>query len=118
MGEGVGIMQKLNLKPLSINEAFQGRRFKTDKYKAYETQVLFMLKPITIPDGPLTIEFEFGFSNMASDVDNPVKLFLDILQKKYKFNDSRVHMIVSRKHKTLKGKEFVKFNVTKYAEPR
>jgi Holliday junction resolvase RusA-like endonuclease len=38
----------------------------------------------------LRVEFFFGFSNKASDLDNPVKLLMDIAQKKYGFNDKNV----------------------------
>ena len=53
----------LKIKPLSVNDAWQGKRFKTDTYKAYEKQVLLMLPKIEIPEGPLTINLEFGFSS-------------------------------------------------------
>jgi hypothetical protein len=41
---------------------------------------------IDIPEGRLEVTFEFGMS-MASDYDNPVKIFQDVLSKKYGFND-------------------------------
>jgi hypothetical protein len=42
-----------------------------------------------IPEGRLEITFHFGMS-MASDYDNPVKIFQDVLSKKYGFNDNRI----------------------------
>ena len=83
---------QLHIKPLSINEAWQGKRFKTPKYKAYEKEVLLMLPHYDIPEGELDIRFEFGISK-NSDVDNCCKSLLDILQKRYGFNDSRVMRI-------------------------
>lgn len=84
-------MVKLDIKPLSVNQAWQGRRFKTKEYKSFERTVLLMLpRKLDIPEGPLSLSLEFGFSNANSDIDNPVKMFIDCLQKKYGFNDKRI----------------------------
>ena len=100
---------KIDIKPLSVNEAWQGRRFKTDKYKAYQKHLTLLLPKIVVPPGKLKLILEFGMSNMASDIDNPVKQFLDILQKKYWFNDRDIWELEAKKFKTEKGKEYVKF---------
>jgi Holliday junction resolvase RusA-like endonuclease len=103
--------QTINIKPLSVNLAWQGKRFKTPIYKKYEKALLLMLKKkIAVPE-KMAINFEFGFSNVSSDIDNPVKPFLDILQKKYKFNDSKVYQLNIKKTLVKKGKEFIKFQI-------
>ena len=102
---------RLDIKPLSVNEAWQGRRFKTPAYKRYERDVLMLLKPFKVPDGDLAITIKYGFSNKASDVDNPTKLIVDILQKKYGFNDSRVTRMTLTKEKVSKGNEFICFEI-------
>jgi Holliday junction resolvase RusA-like endonuclease len=108
-------MIKLNIKPLSINAAFQGKRFKTPLYKSYETKMLLMLpKNIgKIPD-QIEVNITFGFSNKASDIDNCVKLFLDLLQKKYRFNDSQIYRLNIHKVLTDKGLDFIEFEIKKY----
>jgi len=103
----------LNIKPMSVNGAWQGRRFKTPAYKTYESQILLMLPKITIPEGDLKLSIEFGFSNKNSDCSNPIKLIEDILQKKYEFNDSRVYEISARKVIVKKGEEYIKFSIVK-----
>lgn len=66
---------RLNIKPMSVNEAWQGKRFKTRKYKQYEKACLFVLpKKIDIPDGPLKVSLVFGFSSKLSDADNPSQM--------------------------------------------
>lgn len=105
-------MTKINIKPLSVNEAWQGKRFKTDSYKAYEKIVLYLLPKIEIPEGKLKILLIFGFSSSGSDWDNPVKPIQDILQKKYGFNDSRVFEANVKKTIVPKGQEFFKFEIT------
>ena len=102
----------IKVKPLSVNKAFQGRRFKTREYKDYETLCLYSLPSgVTIPDDKIQIHYTFGMSNKLSDVDNPAKLFQDILQKKYKFNDSRIYRIIIDKVIVPKGGEFITFQI-------
>jgi len=108
-------MVKIDLKPLSVNECWKGRRFKTNKYIRYQTDMLFLLpNNLVVPDGPLSIYYEFGFSSKASDIDNPVKPFQDILQKRYKFDDKLIEEMHVRKVKVTKGKEYVKFEIKTY----
>lgn len=103
----------LNIKPLSINEAYTGRRFKTESYRKYSKLVSLMLPKKKLEEPPYKIEFEFGFSNVCSDVDNPIKLIQDILQKKYGFNDKDVFEINAKKVIVKKGKEYIKLKVSK-----
>lgn len=104
-------MRKLNIKPLSVNECWQGKRFKTKEYLQYENDLLLMLPKIKVPSPPYKLNIEFGFSNMASDIDNPVKPFQDILQKKYGINDKNILELNINKVKTEKGSEFIKFSI-------
>lgn len=109
-------MPKVDAKPLSVNKVWQGRRFKTQEYKKYESDILDLLPDLTIPDGKLFISLEFGFSNSASDWDNPIKPFVDILQLKYQFNDSRIYKAEVIKTKVKKGEEFIRFEVSELEE--
>lgn len=104
---------KINIKPLSVNEAWKGRRFKTDKYKNYEKEVLLFLEKIDIPEGKLQITLKWGFSNSNSDWDNPIKPIQDILQAKYGFNDKRIYKGIVDKYDVEKGKEFIEFEIEK-----
>jgi len=102
---------RLNIKPLSVNDAWKGRRFKTDKYKDYERSILLLLKPMEIPEGKLELYLKWGFSSAGSDWDNPIKPFQDCLQKKYAFNDNRVVRAITEKVKVKKGEEFIEFKI-------
>lgn len=104
-------MQKIKIKPLSVNEAWQGKRFKTNKYKAYEKELLLLLKPLKIENRNLKISYEFGFSNPLSDFDNPVKSMTDILQKKYGFNDRYIMEANIKKVIVPKGEEYIFFKI-------
>ena len=106
-------MINIPIKPLSVNKAWQGRRFKTPEYKQYEKDVLTMLPKVRIPEGNLEIDLDVYFSNKASDVDNVAKPFIDILQKKYRFNDSRVYTLILTKFICKKGDERIEFEIAK-----
>jgi Holliday junction resolvase RusA-like endonuclease len=106
------IQFRINEKPLSVNEAFQGRRFKTKAYKDYEKSILLQMPKKSIgKKDMLRIEFFFGFSNVASDLDNPVKLLLDICQKKFGFDDRQVFEMNIRKCIVKKGQEFMTIGI-------
>jgi hypothetical protein len=107
-------MIKINIKPLSVNDVWQGKRFKTPAYKNYEKLLLLTLPKIKIPEPPYVIYFEFGFSNSASDWDNPVKPFQDILSKKYRFNDKLIKRAIVDTVLVKKGHEYVKFKIETY----
>jgi len=104
-------MVNLNIKPLSVNQCWQGRRFKTEKYKRYEIDVSYLLPKINLPNPPYKIYITFGMSNLLSDWDNPVKPFQDILQKNYGFNDKDILEAHIYKKKVNKGEEFIRFSI-------
>ena len=106
------IQFKINEKPLSVNLAWQGKRFKTPKYKDYEKAILLRMPVGKVAgDQMLRVEFFFGFSNKASDLDNPVKLLMDIAQKKYGFNDCNVFELNIRKCLVKKGEDFIHMGI-------
>lgn len=101
----------IDLKPLSVNDAWQGRRYKTDEYERYERSMLWLLPRLKLPDPPFMVYYEYGLSNVQSDFDNPTKQFQDCLSKKYGFNDRDIYLGVIRKVKVKKGEEYVRFRI-------
>ena len=105
-------MNRVNLKPLSMNEAFMGRKRKTAAYRDYEIKVPKELPDLELPErGPLGLRLRAGLSNRAADLDNVVKPFLDILQANYGFNDNRIYFIEMTKVKVEKGEEYIAFEL-------
>lgn len=104
-------MRKVGTKPISVNQCWQGRRYKTPEYKAYEKEVLMQLRPLPIPDGPLAVTLKLWFTNAAADIDNPVKPILDILQKAYGFNDSRIYRLAVEKNVLRGGNGYFEFAI-------
>ena len=104
---------KINIKPLSINQCFQGRRFKTPKYKQYEKELMLLLPMLSVPDGLLEVVITFGLSSKLNDIDNGLKPFIDILQKKYLFNDRDIYKLIVEKKIVSKGEEFIECEIKK-----
>ena len=104
-------MPIINIKVLSVNDAFQGRRFKTKECEAYEYELFYRLPKLTIPEGDLQIWIVFGVSNKNFDYDNGIKIFQDCLQKKYSFNDKRIMRGIIDKHIVKKDNEFIAFQL-------
>ena len=109
-------MAIIKIKPLSVNDVWKGRRFKTKDYQIYEWELYTLLKPLVIPKSELSIFITFYLSNRFSDIDNPVKPFLDILQKKYKFNDSQIYEMHIVKKIVKKGEEGIDFKIQSYEQ--
>lgn len=109
-------MIEIQIKPLSVNEAFKGKRFKTPKYDAFIRSMLFQLPKITLPQAPYSIEIVLGYSSHASDIDNGLKSLLDCLVKKYGFDDREIYQMNVKKEIVKKGTEFIKFDITSYEQ--
>lgn len=103
---------RLSIKPLSVNQVWQGKRFKTKAYKDYEKEVLLTLKPLEVSGGKLRLHLLFGLSSKNADIDNPVKPFIDCLQKRYNFNDRQIYSLIIDKVDVPKGQEFIEFSIT------
>jgi Holliday junction resolvase RusA-like endonuclease len=104
-------MEKIDIKPLSVNDAWQGKRYKTTKYDKYIYAMLMILPKIEIPAAPFELDIEFGFSSKLSDIDNCLKPFLDCLVKKYGFDDREIYLLNVKKTIVKKGKEFINFKI-------
>lgn len=103
-------MISIKIKPLSINKCFQGRRFKTKDYKIYEKELMYKL-PNKVPYFKrMGINVEVGV-NTLFDIDNAIKPLLDILQKKYGFNDRDIYELNVKKVAVKKGNEYINFNI-------
>jgi len=102
-------MSRVNIKPLSVNKAWRGRRFKTSDYEIYEKELYYLLPNIEVSKGKLKLNIEFGLSSKGSDIDNCLKQFIDVCQKKYLFNDNRIYKLTLEKVDVKKGEEYIDF---------
>ena len=108
-------MIELPIKPMSVNIAWKGRRFKSDTYKKYERDVSFLLpKKITIPQGKLGARYHFYFSNANCDYDNAIKPLQDIICANYGIDDRHIYLAIIEKFIVKKGQEKIEFEFFNY----
>jgi len=105
-------MITLKIKPLSLNHAYCGRRFKTPELEYFKQQVyLFTPKNLKIPEGKLAVKYVFGVSSKNADGDNLIKAFQDAISEKYGFNDKIIYKWEVEKIDVEKGSEFISFSI-------
>ena len=93
---------RIPLAPISVNECWQGRRFKTSKYDDFIQDMLLVMPARKCVEGALSIHLTFGLpSLLRGDLDNLVKPVLDCMVKKGWIKDDRyINEIVARKVKS------------------
>jgi len=106
-------MQRIPLKPLSLNHAYRGRRFSTSELKDFKRDVSLLIPRCDIPQGKLTLTVVYGTST-SNDLDNLNKTFIDGLSESYGFNDNRIHKIIMEKKVVKKGEEYIEFMLQEY----
>jgi Holliday junction resolvase RusA-like endonuclease len=111
------------VKPLSANDAYApkaikkgrfhvGTIYKTTNYQKFERKLIPILPDLNIPeDSSMCLHVHVGYSNKLSDLDNALKPFIDVLQKRYLFNDKLIYKIIAKKQVVSKGDEFIKFRL-------
>jgi len=118
MSEEVDIIQEeVEYPPLSVNQAFKGRRFKTDKYDKwrFDLELLLENKHKKIVKGYVEVEVHYYIKTFnRSDCDNLIKTFFDSLKNCGYFEDDVkvVHLDIW-KHKIVEC-EKIKFIIKKY----
>lgn len=105
-------MTRINIKPISLNEAYRGRRFSTKELKQFKDDVYIQLPKLIIPKGKLEIHYVFGVSSKRSDGDNLVKAIQDCIANAYGFNDCMIYKWRGEKVDVAKGKEFIEFELS------
>lgn len=104
-------MVTIRTKHLSVNRAYQGRRFATPELKAYKEMLFYTLPYLKIPKGKLSVHYIFGVSSKLADIDNGIKAFQDALCEKYNFNDRDIYELRAEKKIVKKGEEYIKFEI-------
>ena len=105
--------KKLNVKPISVNEAWNlkgFRKFKSAKYNSYQKAVFKQLEGIDWPfdfESYLDVTVKVGFSNKLSDLDNALKPLFDTLSTHYGWNDNKIYKIKADKIIVPKKEEYI-----------
>lgn len=104
-------MNKIEIKPISVNDCWRGRRFKTPEYEVYEKELFYKLKKQKVPTGKIFLRITAGISSKNADLDNIVKPFVDVLQKRLGFNDRQIYGMDLWKEDVKKGQEYIEFEI-------
>lgn len=89
---------RFDVKPLSVNAAYRGRRFATKELEAFHLFVAVRAKQerrLAAPlEGPLRARVWFYFANNQPDLDNHFKPLFDAMQKARVFvNDRQIRRL-------------------------
>lgn len=108
------IQTEIEIKPLSVNKAWQGKRFKTQDYKSFEQEFLYTIGKHKMVKGEIEVVLEFYIKNdKATDIDNCVKTCLDCIVKAGMIEDDRKirHLDIYKYHST---RERINIVINKY----
>ncbi|KKM27055.1 hypothetical protein LCGC14_1578590 [marine sediment metagenome] len=101
------------IKPISINAAYQGRRFKTPNCLSYEQELAYALPKMPMIEGDVIVSIHFYLVNYATtDVSNLVKILEDMLVKRGLIEDDRKVVELHLK-KTKAKKHKIKISISK-----
>lgn len=107
---------KIELKPLSVNQVWCGKRFKTPIYKQYERDLSLLLSVTKCPFliGYVELDVKFYIKSFAiSDVDNFLKPMIDIIVKNGLIQDDKfIKKITAEKFKS--DYDYMEINLKKY----
>ena len=102
---------EIDIKPLRLSEAYQGRRFKTAKYKKWQQDVSLLVGKNTPLKGKLSLIAEFYIENdKMSDIDNFFKATLDTLKDCGVIEDDRF-IYELHAYKYHSKKEFIRITI-------
>jgi len=88
------------------------------KYRRFEELMALELEGYKIPANrdvksmKFKLEIHWGFATSLSDVDNPIKTLLDVLQRWFGFDDKQIMSISATKTVVGKRQEYIDFTLT------
>ncbi len=91
-------MQRVNLPPLSVNQAYTGRRFDTQKKKDFTRKLKKELEFLILEDcvAPYEVHYKF-YIDKRQDIDWCCKVLQDIICDHFWFDDREIYKIVAEK---------------------
>ena len=106
---------KINIAPLSVNKAWQGRRYRSKEYKDWSAEVLWLIRKqnLTTIKGAVKIKIEWGYKfAKRTDIDNPIKVLLDALTESHVIDDD-VNIRQMEIKKTKSVEPYIKVEINK-----
>ena len=104
----------IELKPVSINEAFQGKRFKTRKCKDFENDFMLLAPKRKMIKGKIEVEYKFHLRNHKMiDYDNCIKVVQDLIVKCGYIEDDR-KIYKATIYKIPSDKDYIEIKIKNY----
>lgn len=109
----------IDVKPLTVNKAWKGRRYKTADYEKYETDIALLLPYCETPfEGPIEVTYYFHMKNhKLSDWDNPIKPIQDILVKRGYIIDDR-YIYAGHGYKIPDDEEYIEVHIKPFKQKK
>ena len=122
MGNEDKLVIELPMASISTNKIWTGRRFLSAAARDFKKEAHYRLLTnrselkqmlADAGDGELAIRFAFGLSRDA-DVDNCLKLVIDVLAAMLGIDDRRFRGVSAMKTKVKRGGEFIRFAISAF----
>jgi Holliday junction resolvase RusA-like endonuclease len=102
---------EIQLKPLAISKAYQGRRFKTSEYNKWQKDFIRLAGKQTPLKGQVSLIVEFYIKNdKMSDLDNFFKSLNDTMKEAEIIEDDR-HIYEIHAYKYHSEREFIRITL-------
>ena len=124
MNDEKKLVIELPMASISTNKIWTGRRFLSAAAREFKKEAHYRLLTSRSElkrmlayagDGELAIRFAFGLSRDA-DVDNCLKLVLDVLSAMLGIDDRRFRGVSAMKTRVKRGDEFIRFAIGAFDE--
>ena len=109
----------INLKPVSTNKIWKGKRWMSKEGAQFKKDCLLLLRAkqakLKVMEGEMSIHFRFGLSR-EMDTSNCIKLVEDCVALALGVDDIKFRGMTATKEKVAKGKEFIAVEITDYLD--
>ena len=107
-------MFEIPIKPISINDAYKGRRYSTDEHKKFKDLASILLRKLNLPKLRPKQEFYVIYRfhiGRSADYDNCIKVVQDQICNALGVDDRWIGSCYVKKIKAKKGDEKIEFNI-------
>lgn len=102
---------KLDIKPLSINSCWQGRRYKTKEAKVYDRTLQLLLPKSKIEAQFYIVKYIFYLKSiLMADLDNFIKIIQDNIVKKGIIKDDR-YIVKIEAQKIKSDRDYIEIEI-------
>ena len=107
----------LNIKALSVNAAYQGRRFSTTTKKQFDKALSLLLPSVQVEGDYYRVAYDFHLTNFGgTDQDNLVKVLQDCIVRKGIISDDR-RIVEHRIRKFPSVKDYIVVGIVRAEKP-